>query len=108
MEPQDQAKKISDHERVLRANIDLKSLASEEVDRMLSDRRTVVGEVIHNLLRTRGGLMGDIIKIERDLVKKTEMLRKAEEQLHLVNSGDWSVIEKLEKQSKNKEKQSGE
>lgn len=89
----------------LNQQIDLKELVSITSQNFINDRKEILGGLVRSLFMKKKGLFEEIVKLEKELIKKRESLKQVDEKIEKVRQGDWEVLKKLENENKQNNKQ---
>lgn len=73
-------------------NVNLTELVTESSKELISEKRSEAANIIKNHLQRIEQLSLDVRKAEKELNKKTEALKKAQEKMDKIKAGDWSQL----------------
>ncbi len=83
--------------------VDLKNLLADASEEAIEEKRTTTKNLIKQFLHRREGLEQDVRRLENQLEKKKKSLKKTDEKLKKIKSGDWSVLSKDNQENNEKE-----
>ena len=72
--------------------VNLEELVKESSVALISDKRKEAANLVKNHLQRIEQLALDVRKAEKELKKKTEALKKAQEKMDKIKAGDWGLL----------------